>query len=199
MQLSLPETGRYATDTPWSRERAGLETLEGVAACVRMVVGNLHHCFHRDSREEMFGRDSDFYRETMAGAFNLVSHNHGRALYDGLVGAIQKHASTSPCKEDFVLGIALVNRICWQLDSSRYGSWVVAQKVTPLNVVARLAFEERVAVRSCAMHHWRRHALVVGKCSMVLEAVYNEVSYRPQHSGAKRAREEFEAIANDHA
>ena len=42
---------------------------------------------------------------------------------------------------------------------------------------------------------WRQHALIVGRCAVVLQDLYTEVAFRPQHSGAKRALESFEMHA----
>ena len=37
----------------------------------------------------------------------------------------------------------------------------------------------------------RRHARVVGGAARCLLQIYDEVTYRPQHAGAKRSREHF--------
>ena len=46
-----------------------------------------------------------------------------------------------------------------------------------------------------SMARWRRHALIVGKLAVALQRIYAEVAFRPQHSGAKAARDDFEARA----
>jgi hypothetical protein len=44
---------------------------------------------------------------------------------------------------------------------------------------------------------WRRlcrHAHLVGAAARRLRQIYEEVSYRPQHTGAKRSREHFQSL-----
>ena len=45
------------------------------------------------------------------------------------------------------------------------------------------------------MQKLHRHAVIVGKAAILLQAMYNEVTYRPGNQGQKRSREEFEAAA----
>jgi hypothetical protein len=40
----------------------------------------------------------------------------------------------------------------------------------------------------------RRHARVVGRAANVLRRVFTEVTFRPEHMGAKRSRDHFHAL-----
>lgn len=45
-----------------------------------------------------------------------------------------------------------------------------------------------------AQMRWRRlsrHALLVGKMALYFQRAYNDVTFRPQHTGAKRCRDHF--------
>ena len=64
--------------------------------------------------------------------------------------------------------------------------------------MALRAYDMRAAYRISAMERRRRTVSLVGKFAIALNDLYNEVAFRPEHSGAKRAREEFEALAHEH-
>ena len=54
----------------------------------------------------------------------------------------------------------------------------------------------RIVRTAQLIQRWRRIALPVGRLSLYLKAVYEEVRYRPHNSGAKRCREHFEAACS---
>ena len=64
--------------------------------------------------------------------------------------------------------------------------------------MALRAYDMRAAYRISAMERRRRTLSLVGKFAIALKDIYNEVAFRPEHSGAKRAREEFEALTHKH-
>ena len=66
-----------------------------------------------------------------------------------------------------------------------------------LNMAVRV-YDERAAYRIVAMNRIRRKILLVGKFAIAFKELYNEVAFRPWHSGAKRARESYEAAASEH-
>ena len=130
----------------------------------------------------------DFYN--MASC--MVRDGEAQRLYDALVTYIRKRATTTPRYEDFEFGVTCINDVCMYLDRT----FVAHHQLTPIRPMALRLFEERAAYRTVALEHLRRHAAVVNKCAHTLHDLCVEVSHRPQHSGAKRARDEFESIAS---
>ena len=130
----------------------------------------------------------DLYRK----AYNLVLHKFGELLYRELEERFRQHAPTTPQRSKFQLVAEFIRDTCKYLDRTLVGRL----ELTPIYDLAMRIFDERAAYRKAAVEHWQHHAAIVGKCALALQDIYTEVSFRPQHSGAKRSRDEFEACAS---
>ena len=132
------------------------------------------------------------FEELFRTVYRLVLDRHGKRLYDALHAKFQEHARTMPRRDSFDVKAQTVRDICKYADMT----YVADNQLTPIHVLAMRIFDERLAYRTAAMEHWRRHSTTVGKCALALREVYTEVTFRPHNSGAKRSRDEFEAAAS---
>lgn len=76
-------------------------------------------------------------------------------------------------------------------------TWASQQRVPTVMDLARITVTNRpLLLRQRArmlLTRLRRHARLVGRLRHALLALYEEVAYRPGHSGHQKAREEFHA------
>lgn len=133
--------------------------------------------------------DSVPFEETYRCAYDLTTHKRGEVLYDALKDRFRAHASTFRSRDHFSTAAAVTSDLCKYLDRT----WVMREKRTPVQELAMEIYDAPSSQRARKLSRLRRHASVVGHCACVLNVLYTEVTFRPQHSGAKRSREEFEA------
>ena len=121
-------------------------------------------------------------------AYNLALHRYSEMLYGALEKFFCERAREMIPREDFRMCAIMTRDVTMYMDRT----YVASHKRTPVYDMAMSFYDARVPR---AIAHWRRHAHLVGRCAHVFGDVYTEVCYRPQHSGAKRSREDFEAAA----
>ena len=72
------------------------------------------------------------------------------------------------------------------------------EMVSPADLIFHIGERVRCAIPPAKRRWFRlgRHARVVAKAARVLRQVFEEVTHRPWHTGAKRCRTRFNALAN---
>ena len=168
--LLLAAHGGKAIDDEETRERVA-----AVIAALRLAFENRT----AGTRQEVV------YRH----AYLVVQHKHAAKLYKAVKRAIWVKSFEAISRENFMTAATISRNICMQMERTLY---IPRKQLTPILELAENFHAERIPR---ALSRWRRCTPLVGRWAKFFREWYDEVTYRPQHSGAKRSRAEFEATS----
>jgi hypothetical protein len=145
------------------------------------------------SREISKLRFETLYRHV----YNLVAHGYGGMAYQALESKFRELAAKTYRRDDFNT-VEKNNRLVMITDVFMYMRRNYMSAEDSIVNMAKRVYDERAAYRISVMERVRRTVSLIGKFAIALNVIYDEVAFRPEHSGAKRAREEFEALTHKH-